>query len=99
MSWGSKLKLSDLNDVKIQLSTLNIMIDRLLTAQKETQKEVKNIHYQIDDKIKQELNTVERKYIEFLEGKLINFDLEVGKIKQERNSEFYRMQQNLYKQA
>ena len=96
MSWCNKLKKEDIKDLVAQITTLNITIDRMAQSQKEQAKEIKYLQTYMDTKLREELNTVERKYIAFLEGKLIQTDEEAGKLKQEREMERHRMHMHFY---
>ena len=96
MSWGNKLKKEDIKDLVAQITTLNITIDRMAQSQRDQAKEIKYLQTYMDARLKDELNTVERKYIAFLEGKLIQLDDEAGKLKGEREVERYRMHQHYF---
>jgi hypothetical protein len=96
MVWSRKLSKDDIKDLVAQITTLNIMIDRMAQSQRDQAKEIKYLQTYMDARLKDELNTVERKYIAFLEGKLIQTDEEAGKLKHEREAERYRMHQHFY---
>ncbi len=92
----NKMNNEDIQALCAELKAMNINIDRLMTAQRQTHKEVEKIQCFMDDRVKEELHTVERKYITFLEGKLIQVDEEAGKLKSERELERYRMHTSFY---
>lgn len=62
---------------------LNKLVAELISSQDKTRQEIDRIKDRIDDKVREELHTVERKYIKFLEDKLIRFDSDVSQIKEE----------------
>jgi len=79
-----------------ELTTMNIMIDRLTRAVEDNKREIRNIQTQINDKVREELDTTQRRYITMLEGKLIQFDEEAAKIKGEREIERLRLNGYFY---
>ena len=79
-----------------ELTTMNIMMDRLTRAVEENRREIKNIQTQINDKVREELDTTQRRYITMLEGKLIQFDQEADKLKTDKEIEYQRLHGYFY---
>jgi len=72
----------DMNRLSNQISNLSM--------------QVKEVKTKMDDELKAEIDSVQKKYIEFLEGKLICFDQEVSKLKDDQNAERYKLHKTFY---
>ncbi len=79
-----------------ELTTLNIMIDRLGRSIEDNRREIKNIQTEINNKVREELDTTQRRYITMLEGKLIQFDKEASEIKTQRELEHVKLHGYFY---
>jgi len=90
------LSAEDVKEVAVQLTTMNKMLDRLIDENRELKREIGNVKNRIDQKVIEELDTVQRRYLTMLEGKLIQFDQEAAKLKADKEIEYHRLHGYFY---
>jgi len=90
------LSAEDVKEVAVQLTTMNRLLDRLIEENMELKREIGNVKNRIDQKVHEELDTVQRRYLTMLEGKLIQFDQEAAKLKADKEIEYHRLHGYFY---
>lgn len=86
----------NVREVAVQLTTMNKLLDKLIDENRELKREINSVKTRIDNKVQEEFNTLERRYINMLEGKLIQFDEEARKLKADKEIEYHRLHGYFY---
>ena len=92
----TKLGDDHLKDLVVELTTLGKLIDQVIQTQKKTNEEIRKIQTSIDAKVHEELDTIQRRYITMLEGKMVKFDNEANELRQERERNFQKLHGYFY---
>lgn len=86
----------DVHTVAIELTTMSKLVDKLIDEIRDIRREIGNVKTRIDDKVQVEFATLERRYINMLEGKLVQFDQESARLKAEKEAEYQRLHGYFY---
>jgi|SRR6516225_3206213 hypothetical protein len=87
---------------KLMRLELNAFHGTVRAAEKQSHEAVqllKELKYKINEDMREELDTTQRKYIALLEAKLIQFDQEAVKIKAEKDAQYQRLHNYFYSGA
>lgn len=95
-NFEKKLSEEDVREVAVQLTTMNKLLDRLIEENRELKREIGNVKTRIDQNVYEALDTVQRRYLTMLEGKLIQFDEEARKLKTDKEVEYQRLHGYFY---
>jgi septal ring factor EnvC (AmiA/AmiB activator) len=98
----SKAKQEREDKEKLMRLELNAFHGTVRAAEKQSHQAVemlKDLKYEINRDMKDELDTTQRKYIALLEGKLIQFDEEARRIKAEKDAQYQRLHNYFYSGA
>lgn len=95
-NFEKKMSEEDVREVAVQLTTMNKLLDKLIDENRELKREINSVKTRIDNKVQEEFNTLERRYINMLEGKLIQFDEEARKLKADKEIEYHRLHGYFY---
>ena len=95
-NFEKKMSAEDVHTVAVELTAMSRLIDRLIDEIREVKREVGNVKNRIDQKVHEELDTVQRRYLTMLEGKLIQFDQEAAKLKADKEIEYHRLHGYFY---
>lgn len=95
-NFEKRLSEEDVKEVAVQLTTMNKLLDRLIDENRELKRDINNVKTRIDTKVVEEFNTLERRYITMLEGKLVQFDQEAARLKGDKEAEYHRLHGYFY---
>jgi hypothetical protein len=98
----SKSKREQEDKDRLMRLELNAFHGTVRAAEKQSHEAVellKELKYKINEDMRNELDTTQRKYIALLEGKLVQFDQESGKIKAEKDAQYQRLHNYFYSGA
>lgn len=95
-NFEKKMSEENVREVAVQLTTMNKLLDKLIDENRELKREINSVKTRIDNKVQEEFNTLERRYINMLEGKLIQFDEEARKLKADKEIEYHRLHGYFY---
>lgn len=94
--FSKHMSLEDVHTVAVELAELSSLVGKLLDENRQLKREIENVKTRIDQKVNEELDTVQKRYITLLEGKLIQFDQEAAKLKMDKDMEYHRLHGYFY---
>ena len=86
----------DFKTLAIELSTMSQFLGRLVEENREMRREISRIETKLSDKVREELDTTQKRYITMLEGKLVQFDQEAKELKVSKEIEYQRLNSYFY---
>jgi regulator of replication initiation timing len=95
-NFEKKMTAEDVHTVAVQLTTMNKLLDRLIDENRELKRDINNVKTRIDEKVYEALDTVQKRYLTMLEGKLVQFDQEGARLKMDKEAEYQRLHNYFY---
>lgn len=95
-NFEKKMSAEDVHTVAVELTTMSKLLDRLIDENRELKRDIANVKTRIDQNVHEALDTVQRRYLTMLEGKLIQFDQEAAKLKMDKDAEYQRLHGYFY---